>query len=49
MLFELHAELFPDDPPPTEEELLEGKKTRTEQSISEMIAELEREAGATRA
>jgi hypothetical protein len=47
MLFELHAEMLPDDPPPTEEELLDERKTRTEQSISEMLAELEKEAGAT--
>jgi hypothetical protein len=40
MLFELHAEMFPNDPPPTEEELLDERKTRTEQSISEMLAEL---------
>ena len=46
MFFELHAEMFPDDPPPTEEELLDEKKTRTEVSISEMIGELVRGAGA---
>ena len=47
MFFELYAEMFPDDPPPTEEELLEERKTRIEKSVSDMIAELESEAGAS--
>lgn len=46
MLWELHAVAFPDDPPPTEEELCEERKTLNDKSISEMIAELERGEGA---
>jgi hypothetical protein len=44
MFFELYDRAFPDDPPPTEDELLEERKTLTTKSISEVLAELEREA-----
>lgn len=39
MLFELYDAAFPDDPPPTEAELLEERKTLTTKSISEFLAE----------
>jgi hypothetical protein len=46
MIFELYDIAFPDDPPPTEAELLEERKTLTEISISQMIAELNMDVGA---
>jgi hypothetical protein len=47
MLFELHTIALPEDRPPTEEELIEERKTLTEKSISQLIAELESDLGAT--
>ena len=41
MLFELYDAAFPDDPPPTEEELLEERKTLSAKSISEFLAEFQ--------
>ena len=41
MLFELHDAAFPDDPPPTEAELLEERKTLSTKSISEFLAEFQ--------
>jgi hypothetical protein len=43
MLFELYEAAFPDDPPPTEAELLEERKTLSTKSISEFLAEREQE------
>jgi hypothetical protein len=40
--FKLYDAAFPDDRPPTEEELREEMKTASPQTISEIIAELER-------
>jgi len=42
MFFELYDYAFPDDPPPTEEELLEERKTLVPGTISDFIAEFER-------
>ena len=44
MLFELYDHAFPDDPPPTEAELLEQRKTLVPGTISDFLAELEVEA-----
>ena len=41
MLFELYDNTFPDDPPPTEAELLEERKTLSTKSISEFLAEFQ--------
>ena len=46
MFFELYDYAFPDDPPPTEAELLEERKTLTTNSISDFLAEFEREEAA---
>jgi hypothetical protein len=46
MIFQLQTVAFPNDPPPTEEELLEEQKTLTELSISQLIVELESDVGA---
>ena len=43
MLFELYDVVFPDDPPPTEAELLEERKTLVPGTISDFIAEFERQ------
>jgi hypothetical protein len=43
MLLELYEAAFPDDPPPTEAELLEERKTLSPKTISEFLAELEQE------
>lgn len=43
MFFELYDLVFPDDPPPTEAELLEARKTLVPGTISDFLAELERE------
>ncbi len=43
MFFELYDHAFPDDPPPTEEELLEERKTLVPGTISDFIAEFERQ------
>ena len=40
MLFELQNVAFPDEPATTEDELLAERKTLTELSISDLIAEL---------
>jgi hypothetical protein len=42
MFFELYDHVFPDDPPPTEAELLEERKTLVPGTISDFIAEFER-------
>lgn len=42
MYFELYDNTFPDDPPPTEEELLEERKTLVPGTISDFIAQFER-------
>jgi hypothetical protein len=47
MLFELYEAAFPDDPPPTEAELLEERKTLVPGTISDFLAELEREQAET--
>jgi hypothetical protein len=43
MFFELYDYAFPDDPPPTEAELLEERKTLVPGSISDFLAQLEQE------
>jgi hypothetical protein len=47
MFFELYDLAFPDDPPPTEAELLEERKTLVPGTISDFLAELEREQAET--
>jgi hypothetical protein len=41
MRFELYDAAFPDDPPTTDAELLEERKTLTTKSISEFLAEFQ--------
>lgn len=43
MFFELYDLAFPDDRPPTEAELLEERKTLVPGTISDFLAEFERE------
>jgi hypothetical protein len=43
MFFELYEYAFPDDPPPTEAELLEERKALVPGTISDFLAEFERE------